>query len=934
MGTRRSTMGRPGPGTGLAGREAEVGRILDAIELGRSAPQALLVTGEAGSGKTSLLEVAAEHARVTGTYLLRSQGFDGESEQSFAALHQLLLPLIPRAADLPGHLREVLETSFGLAPITRPVDPMLLRVAVLTLLVEASRHRPVVVLGDDVQLFDRDSLDVLGFVLRRFAAEPVTVLLAARGLTPPDPAVAHLPVLSLGPLTVQAAARLLDAQPESPTGRARSEVLDQAAGNPLAIIELCRSVRSGSPLGQADGALPQTQRIQEMFSDQLRALPAVTQRMVLYAAASSDQEDLQTIMSAAGVGTDLSVWASAEDAGLITIAGRQVGFRHPLVRAGAYQGAPAHLRQGAHIDLAAVHQDDPARQAWHLAAACIGQGESVAATLEDTAELVEQRGGFHAAARALERSAECSPALEDRARRYAKALRAANNAGDTFWVRELYAKITALTKDRDLLGVAANGAGLALSMSGHQREAFQLLMGALEPDLPQDARTTLAVTAVIGAVAFQSGLSEVRRPLVPLLDAIETSAVSTTYSELVADEAVNALRAVILCEADPIRNAPALLSRTRRPSLLEPLTGIAELIRLQTLGAVAWWADESDLCVDTFRRAFAMLRSYGAIGTGAIALSAMGSALIDVGRWAEADELLDEAATLAAVQKLKHIEVDIEALRVTLQALRGRSTHAGILTDPAWTAVNLEENTATHARLLRAAGTAAAAAGDYDGALRHFRQLFHQDGTPLHYFLSHGSIADLAAVAQRTGHQKEVEPVVAAVREALGPHPTTRMMLLLHHASALVGDPAQAEHHFRLALVNPSGDQWPLARAQARLHYAQWLRRRRRPLEARPLLASAMEAFSRLGATALADEARAELRASGVAAPSDRPDPLSELTAQQQQIVRLAAQGLGNKEIGEKLKLSPRTIGSHLYQVYPKLGVSSRHQLRDVVGVL
>ncbi|MER5737386.1 AAA family ATPase [Streptomyces sp. NPDC002262] len=934
MGARQGTTSRPEPAGGLAGRESEVGRVLDAIERGRGTPRALLVTGEAGSGKTSLLEVAAEHARVTGARVLRAQGFDGESEQSFAALHQLLLPLIPDAADLPGHLREVLETAFGLAPITRPAEPMLLRVAVLTLLAEASRRRPVVVIGDDVQLFDRDSLDVLGFVLRRFAAEPVTVLLAARGLTPPDPAVAHLPVLALGPLAVHAAARLLDAQPDSPTGRARSEILDRADGNPLAIIELCRSVRSGSPLGQVDGTLPQTQRIQEMFAAQLRALPAVTRRMLLYAAASSDQEDLRTLMSAAGVDADLSVWAAAEDAGLITITGRHVGFRHPLVRAGAYQGAPAHLRQRAHADLAAVHRDDPARQAWHLAAACIGQDESVAATLEDTAELVERRGGFYAAARALERSAECSPAPEDRARRYAKALRAANNAGDTFWVRELHAEVTALTEDRDLLGVAANGAGLALSMSGHQREAFQLLMGALEPDLPQDARTTLAVTAVLGAVAFQSGLPEVRRPLVPLLDAIETGAVSTPYSELVEDEAVDALRAVVLCEADPAGNAPALLSRTRRPSLLEPLTGIAEMIRLQTLGAVAWMADESDLCVDAFRRAFAVLRSYGAIGTGAIALSAMGSALIDVGRWAEADELLDEAATLAAVQKMKHIEVDVEALRVTLQALRGDLADAGIVTDPAWTAVNLEENTATHARLLRAAGTVAAAAGDHEAALRHFRRLFHQDGTPLHYFLSHRSIADLAAAARRTGRQAEVAPVVEAVRTALGPRTTTRMTLLLHHADALVGDPARAEHHFRLAVVNPAGDEWPLARAQARLHYAQWLRRRRRPLDARPILTSAMEAFSRLGATVLADEARAELRASGVAAPPDGPDPLAELTAQQRRIVRLAAQGLGNREIGEKLQLSPRTIGSHLYQVYPKLGVSSRHQLRDVLGVL
>ncbi|MFF4347207.1 LuxR C-terminal-related transcriptional regulator [Streptomyces sp. NPDC001530] len=152
----------------------------------------------------------------------------------------------------------------------------------------------------------------------------------------------------------------------------------------------------------------------------------------------------------------------------------------------------------------------------------------------------------------------------------------------------------------------------------------------------------------------------------------------------------------------------------------------------------------------------------------------------------------------------------------------------------------------------------------------------------------------------------------------------------MHHAAALTGDPKDAEHHFRLATVNPVGDQWPLARAQARLHYAQWLRRRRRSLEARPLLATALESFTRLGASALAEEARAELRASGVATAPAQADPLAELTAQQRQIVRLAARGLRNREIAEQLMLSPRTVSSHLYNVYPKLGVSSRNQLRDL----
>ncbi|MFD0657387.1 helix-turn-helix transcriptional regulator [Thermocatellispora tengchongensis] len=193
-------------------------------------------------------------------------------------------------------------------------------------------------------------------------------------------------------------------------------------------------------------------------------------------------------------------------------------------------------------------------------------------------------------------------------------------------------------------------------------------------------------------------------------------------------------------------------------------------------------------------------------------------------------------------------------------------------------------------------------------------------------------IADLAVAAHRTGRREEAARVVAAVRAALGPRPTARMTLLLHHADALTGGADEAEHHFRLATVNPAGEQWPLARALARLHYGQWLRRRRRPLDARPLLSAALETFARLGAGALAEEARVELRASGVATTPAPADPLTELTAQQRQIVRLAARGLRNREIAERLMLSPRTVSSHLYNVYPKLGVSNRNQLRHLLG--
>lgn len=928
MGVRRGTTHRPVSGMPLVGRQAEIAQVLELVEEGRTGPRMLLLLGDIGTGKSRLLSAAVDHARESGMLVLASQGIEAESRQSFASLHQLLLPLLPDIAALPDHLRTALETAFAIAPAAGPVEPMPLRMAVLTLLSEASHRQRVLLAVDDVQHVDRDSLDVLGFVMRRVTALDVPVLLTARGQTPPDGVPADLPTVLLRPLAEQAAAELLDAQPHAPTGRSRIDLLRQTEGNPLAIIELSRAAGTGGAGLLPGGGLPRTERIQELYAARLRGLPETTQRLLLYAAASQ-YEDLATIMAAAGAGPDLSAWASAEDAGLVSIVDGQVLFRHPLARAGCYHTAPVFLRQQAHRDLAAALTDDPSCRAWHLAAACVGQDESVAAALEHTAELAQWRGGFYAAAQALQRSAECSPAPADRARRYAKALHAATNAADPSWVSELYGKVVGLTEDRDVLGMAACGAGMALSLFGQQRQGFRVLTSALEPDAPRSSVTVFALASVLGAVAYQSGLPEVRRPIAAVLEEAGAVNLDTAYSELATGDSLAAVRASTLALADPTEAAELLRGvMRRRAGAPEPTVNVADMTCALGIGGVAWCADESDLCVETFRQVYALLSAYGAMGPAAPTLTAMAAALIDTGRWAEADEHLERTAALAAVHKLRFVQIDVEALRATLRALRGRT--ADMPADPAWTAVGLEENRATHARLLRAAGTGAAVAGDFDGAFRHFRSLFDEDGTPLHYFLSPRSIADLAAAAQRTGRQMEAAGIVEAVRAAMGPQPTMRMTLLLHHAAALTGGPKDAEHHFRLATVNPAGDQWPLARAQARLHYAQWLRRRRRPLDARPLLATALESFTRLGAAGLAEEARVELRASGVATAPAEADPLAELTAQQREIVRLAARGLRNREIAEQLMLSPRTVSSHLYNVYPKLGVSSRNQLRGL----
>ncbi|MFI9105501.1 AAA family ATPase [Streptomyces fildesensis] len=945
-GTTVARLSGPAPGDTLpVGREAEIGRILQCVERGRDRPQSLVVLGETGTGKTQLVGVAVERAIRSGTRVLVAQGCETEMQQSFAALHQLVLPLLDELAWMPKRQRDALRGAFGLAPAIQPADPMAFRVAVLTLLRQATRTSPVLLAVDDIQSCDRDSLDVLLFVARRLSSEPVTVLLAARGEIPPPGVPADLAVLPLGPLAPQAAAQLLDAQPGAPTGGARLDLLQRAEGNPLAVIEMCRALRTDGAQPLSDDGRPQTSRIQQMFAAQLDALPAATQRALLYAAAASTHEELTTLMDALDAGGDLSVWSPAERAGLIAVTDRHVVFRHPLIRTAAFHREPVRARQQAHRDLAAALGEQPSRQAWHLAGAAIGPDESVAAALEATALLAQRRGGLYATVKALEQAARFSPCDDDRARRLAKALTAANDFGDPAWVRELYASFAAVNRDPELLGVAVCATGWALSLFSFQREAFSLLADAWEHHHPLDGTTATAMVAIAGGIAHQSGLEEHLRMLPGMLAQVTrterarepgTRTTELQCPHLAREDVAASLRAVVQAVRGPAAYASDLFKTlTSLPRPTDP-RDLATLHRMVATGVVAYYADESDRCVDLLRQAFVPLRAAGAMGPTAHVLAVQVDVLLATGRWSEAEELIEEARSFSVVRGMTYAQLDLDALHVTLRALRGDSEPGVELTGPNWHSVSLDENRATLARMLRARGLAALARGDHESAFRHLRSLFADDGTPVHRLLSSRSVADLAAAAQRLGRQKEAAHVLAAVRQAEGRRPTTRITLLMHHAAALMDEDADTEKHFRLAVINPGADQWPMERGLARMNYAIWLRRKRRSLEAREQLATVIEAATRLGAHRLAAQAGAELRASGAAvapetAAREAAAPLAELTAQQQQIVRLAANGLSNREIGEQLFLSPRTIGTHLYNVYPKLGISSRHQLRDVI---
>lgn len=932
------------------GRGSEIGRILQCVTREPGGPQALLLLGEEGIGRTTLLGHARELAGDDGMFVLSAQGWAADHRHARACLQQLLAPVLDQLAGLPAAHGQVL--SAALNPVTHDGGPddAQVQTALLALLDRLATSRPVLVCVDDIHACDRAFLDALCAGIRLLTGRPLRVLLSARGEAPPPGLPPVMENLHLGPLSAPSAAALLDRQPAAPTGRRRLEILEEAEGNPAALVELSRRVPTAFRAGGAGGAPAGHPLTAHAFAARLDALPPATGRALLYAAAARPGESVATLMAALDT-DDLAVWAPAEVAGLVSLVEDRLVFRHPLARAAAFSRHPAGERQQAQQDLAETVAR-PESRAHHLAAATLRTDESVAALLEDSAW---RHGDVVGTARALEQAARLSPQRRERSRRLAEALVAAHAVGDPGWVRDLHDRFVRDSRDPELVCAAAGALASIMSLESAQREAFDLLVDVSEYFPAVGRPVALAVTAVAGGIAVQSGLPEHRTGLSTLFDraqktapaqetdpAGETDAAGETgraerrrppvtgfLGHLSGPGTQRALEALVTAVVRP-RTATGSSVRPGHPHGA-PLDGPHTPASRTAVLAAACLADEADVYLGQFRETDAQLRTARAFGIRGWTVLALVDTFMSIGWFTEAEALIREAAAEAAVLRLPRLRADLQAQALALQALRGTVPPEPQLTASVWRAVCLDENRATHARMLRARGLAAIALGDWDGGWRHLRELFTADGSPLHPVLSPRSIAELAVAAQRTGRSDEAVPVLAQVRAEQGERPSTRMTLLLHHATALVDPDEDAEQHFHLALVNHEADRWPWERAHVRLNYGIRLRRCRRIREARQQLTTALETAERLGAGALAAAAARELRASGAAPTPDTAALLEQLTAQQGQIVQLAARGLSNREIGEQLFLSPRTVGSHLYNVYPKLGISRRQQLRDLL---
>jgi DNA-binding CsgD family transcriptional regulator len=918
----------PGPGglpsqqlAPIVGREAGLAQLRALVDPVPQASQVLVVVGEAGIGKTVLLTDAADQARSAGMRVLSVTGRESESKLAFAGLHQLLRPVLSRAATLPGRQAQALLGALGLAADPVAADPLLTGAAVLTLLSDLSERSPVLVVADDAHWLDRSSLDALAFAASRLDAEPVVVLLGARGQAPPSGLDRGFPELHLGPLSAEDSGRLLDAQPHPPRGRARAQVLAQAEGNPMALIELAKAIADDPAASRRWAAepLPLTDRLSAVLRSRFAALPEQAQAALLLAAVA-DGPDLGTAASH-GAGPDALALAPAEQLGLVKVDRTGLRFSHPLVRSAIYHSAPFAQRAAAHRQLAQALDDQPDRRAWHLAAAALGPDEQVASLLEATAAQAQYRGGVAAAALAMERAAELSPDQADRARRLVAAASIAVPTGQADWVQDLASRALAVTADPLLRMTARHDAGWALAYSGQRTAARAALISVAEEaarDQPALAWNALADAAIL---VYHSGAPKCRQALSRVLGFLEDQGTPS------ADHGPH--RLWIRACTDPFGSRSELVQELHQISR-SPLDESA----LWRTGSAAWLLDESALAVTLLQDAMLQLRAPGTLGTSSPGLTALGWAYIDLGRWDDALQAAAEAADLAEANQMELVAAAADLIAATVLAMRADSAAARRHADRALANAELAESGLLTARARRARGIAALADGSHLLAFTQLRQLFSEDGVPVHHIFSYLGVADMAAAAVRADRRMEGQDVLERALSHLGGAPSPRLKQLIGRAHGILAAPDEAEPHFDKALADPAGDQWPFERAQLRLDYAEWLRRRRRINDAKPVLTQALGTFRRLSARSWVQRAEAELRACGVAvagAPGE-PNGLWELTPQQRQIVRLASDGLTNREIGDRLFLSPRTVSSHLYRSFPKLGVADRHQLRDVIA--
>jgi DNA-binding CsgD family transcriptional regulator len=849
--------------------------------------------------------------------VLTCAGVPGEAHLSFAGLHQLLRPVLPAADRLPRDQRDALLTVLGVADGAAPAIP-LVGLATLELLAAGAERMPVLLVAEDVHWLDSSTCEVLAFVSRRLGADPIGLVSTAREAELDDNPLdrAGLSELRLGPLDGAAAAALLDAHAVLEP-MVRQRVLEQAAGNPLALMELPVTAGQHDCLGGVNGWIPLTRHLEQAFASRLPGLPAVT-RTALLAAGLNDGDALAEVLAAASLvaGARVSVadLAQAVAAGLADVDGQSVRFRHPLMRSAVWEAAGLAQRQAMHQALAEVLAGVPDRQVWHRAAASLGPDEEVAAGLEAAADRAVRRGAVAEQAAALARAARLSPSSGQRGQRLIRAARAFYDLGRLETGRRLLDEAEPLDLepgDRLLLSWYRETVGTATRSGARPLAALAELADQMRQD--GDIDQALDTLEEVALRCFWSNPD--RRTRQRMIAVAEALPVAGDDPRLLYVQALS----------DPAEHGAVVLAGLGRHQ-----PGLGTAIEDYDLGFAAAAVGACEQAVEFLTAAGARARASGRLGLLSQALLSQGWAALLLGQAGLAGPAAEEAARLMAERGSSLWAACAQLVQAVLAGRRGDTATALEIAAKSERVLLSGGVPPLLALVQFARGTAALGAGHYDEAYEQLARIFDPHDAAYHPHLRAWVLVDLAEAAAGGGYQdaaRRDRTELIAEAAATG-SPLLRASLAVA-APMLAGDDAQAlfDVAFDADLAT-----WPLHRARLQLTYGMWLRRRQQAGDSRAPLRAARDTFDALGADAWGERARRELRAAGERSGKPVPRALDLLAAQELQIARLAAEGLSNREIGQQLYLSHRTVSNHLYRIFPKLGITSRTELAAVMG--
>jgi DNA-binding CsgD family transcriptional regulator/tetratricopeptide (TPR) repeat protein len=903
----------------LPGRGPECAALVDLVTGDDPSPVTLL-SGEAGIGKTTLLGWAQDLARLHGMRTLTAVGLPTESDLPFSGLEQLLRPALDEPGSAPDRRRAV-ESALS-APDAAGHAVFRTGSMVLGLLADLSPKSGLLVAVDDVQWMDRPTRDVLAFVARRLVGEPVRMVIAARGEPPPALAEAARDdgwrSVEVGRLDEAAAVEVLGRSAPDLSDDLQRRVLDAATGNPLALSELPTSALDAPA---AAARVPVSDRLEAVFAARYDALPETSQRLVLLAAAH-DSDDLAELLLAGRILVGDIVTPSdlepAVDCGLLRVEPHRVRFGHPLARSGVYRRAGVAARRVAHRALAqAAHSAD--RRAWHLAAAADGPDEDAALQLDAAARRAGAAGAIEIAARAYEEAARVSANRAVGASRLLRAAEMAEEIGQRDRALDLLGRLDTAALDE------AERARLDWLREVFTDEAWTggdriatFLDIARRMHAAGDTDRGMSLLSAISLRCWWSNVDARTR--------LAIAAVADDLAAAIGDPE----HVVVTALGAPVERGAAALEAVRRTAAADLYPDSTLLLEL---GLAATAVGDHSQGVKFFSATVAEAGRQGRTTTVCQALVGAAWAEVHLGRLRRGEVAAEEGIALATETVQPLWVATGELALAAARGLRGEIAAATALADRG-ERVFLEAGANPMLAQVRAArGLAALGAGQYDEAFTQLRRVFETRDVSYHEHFRTFLVAELAEAAVHGGQRDAAR---AHMDELSARWNRTRSPILgagLLVARPLLAPDDEAEKYFQDALEDGLVD-WPLHRGRVHLEYGVWLRRQRRSGEAREPLRVAHETFSGLGATPWADRAARELRAAGDV-PGERPPAAwQNLTFQELQIANLAAEGLTNRQIGERLFLSHRTVGSHLYHIYPKLGIASRGHLRAALSEL